>query len=290
MVNTKDIRTLIPDIYSVLEQGHEFSRDFSEDLATAITKRLGAQSKLDALPPTLRLSKLGPRCPKAFWYSIHKPEMAESLPGPAIFKFQYGHILEAMVIALCRAAGHSVEGEQDELELCGVKGHRDLVLDGYTVDVKSCSQLMFERYRSGKIEQDDPFGALCQLDAYVVASGDDPLVLDRSRGYILAVDKTLGKLCLHEHKTREDYIRGRVDYWRRITDSPSPPACECGTIPDGLSGNIKLDTRASYEAFKYVCHPTLRTFLYSTGPRYLTKVVRLPDVPEISSKNRLINS
>ena len=49
-------------------------------------------------------------------------------------------------------------------------------------------------------------------------------------------------------------------------------------VPDGKSGNMKLGTQCSYCEFKKVCWPDLKTYIYSSGPRYLTKVVREPKV------------
>lgn len=210
------------------------------------------------------------------------------MPPWAEVKFSFGHILEALGIALCKAAGHDVKGEQDELVLDGVKGHRDAVVDGCIVDFKSCSQRAFDKLKTKSLEQNDSFGYLDQLDGYVVASADDPLVTVKDKGYIFGIDKTLGHMVLYEHKIRETSIRQRIVRYNRIVDLSSPPACECGLREEGKSGNIGLDTRASYEAFKYCCFPGLRTFLYSDGPKYLTTVVRTPDVPEITRRNRLV--
>ena len=69
---------------------------------------------------------------------------------------------------------------------------------------------------------------------------------------------------------------------------PEPPRCTCGTVPDGKSGNFKLDVKASYSPYKYVCFPSLRTFLYSDGPRYLTKVTRKPDVIEVDKNGKVV--
>lgn len=237
---------------------------------------------------SLRMSGLGPKCPCALWHSIHSPELAEPLPPYAHIKYTYGHIIEALVIELAKAAGHEVLGEQDEIILDGVVGHRDCVIDGAVVDVKSSSSMGFKKFKDRTIAQDDSFGYLDQLDAYVVGSvmADDPLVTVKDRGYLLAVDKTLGHMCLYEHRIRENSIKERIRGYKRIVSLDGPPPCECGTVADGKSGNIKLDTKASYGAFKHLCFPNLRTFLYSSGPAYLTKVVRVPDVPEINSHQK----
>jgi hypothetical protein len=45
---------------------------------------------------------------------------------------------------------------------------------------------------------------------------------------------------------------------------------------EGQSGNRKLSTNCSYCDYKKECWPGLRTFIYSKGPVYLTKVEREP--------------
>lgn len=234
------------------------------------------------------MSGLGPKCPCALWHSVHSPDLAEPLPPYAHIKYTYGHIIEALVIELAKAAGHDVQGEQDEIILDGVVGHRDCVIDGAVVDVKSSSSMGFKKFRDRSIAQDDSFGYLDQLDAYVVGSvmADDPLVTVKDRGYLLAVDKTLGHMVLYGHKVRETHIRERIRSYKDIVGSSAIPPCDCRSVPDGESGNYRLDVRASYNPFKRCCFPGLRTFLYAKGPVYLTKVIRQPDVPEITSHQK----
>ena len=228
---------------------------------------------------------MGPICPRHLWYSIHHPELAEPFPPEAIFKFSYGHTIEAMALALAKAAGHSVLGEQDELVVDGIKGHRDCVLDGHIVDVKSCSS-MYQKFKDQQIMADDSFGYLDQLDGYMVGSAEDDLVTVKDVAFIWYIDKTIGKMGLYEHRLRETHIRSRVANHKRIVASSVPPKCQCGTIKDGESGNYRLDVKASYSPYKHICFPGLRTFLYrgrsGLEPRYLTKVVRTPDVPEVT--------
>ena len=273
-----NIQTLIPDIYKEIEKNGipEFRYERAQD---------------EERTPALRLSQMGPRCPCALWHSIHKPEMAEPVPPWASIKFTYGHILEALAIRLAKAAGHEVTGEQDELVVDGVIGHRDCVIDGCVVDVKSANSLSFKTLKAGKeAVENDPFlaGYLDQLDGYVVGSSSDPLVRVKDKGYILAIDKTLGHLCLYEHNIRERRIRERINQYKQIVALSTPPPCNCGTRTSGKSGNIELDVKAAYNAYKHSCFPKLRTFLYADGPKYLTHVVRKPDVPEIDREGNIV--
>lgn len=262
------------------------TEELSGSLATDIAGRLSLQMNDTSERRVLRLSKLGPICPRALWYSIHHPELAEPLPAAAKIKYSYGHVLEAMAITMAKAAGHEVTGEQDEIVLDDIVGHRDCVIDGAVVDVKSCSTFQFAKYKTGTVQDDDSFGYLDQLDAYGSASIEDPLVKIKDRAYILAIDKTLGHIALYEHTIRTEAIRARIKDYKAIVQCDAAPICRCGTKPVGVSGNIGLDTKASYSPYKYICFPHLRTFLYASGPVYLTKVIKIPEVLEMD-KNGL---
>lgn len=276
------IDTLIPDIQEyIAKEGTDAAlRAAGEKLATLPVKEEKA--------PSLRLSQMGPRCPCALWHSIHAPDEAEPLPPWAKFKYAYGTIIEALAIELARLAGHDVRGEQDTLVVDGIVGHRDCVIDGCVVDVKSTSSRGFQKFKDGSIRLDDSFGYLDQLDGYLVGSLQDPIVTVKDRGYLLAIDKQLGHMCLYEHRVREQAIRNRIREFKEIVGRDRAPACTCGTVPDGASGNIRLDVKASYNPFKFCCNPNLRTFLYSGGPRYLTKVIRKPDVTEIDKHGNIV--
>src|SRR5258708_28810661 len=277
----KSIYTLIPDIQKLVERKDGWLDSVhAELLGKDIARRLRTQFSEPEKAPTLRLSQMGPKCPCALWHSIHSPGEAETLPPWAEIKFAFGHIHEALFIALAKAAGHEVTGEQDEISVDGVKGHRDCVIDGCVVDIKSTSSLAFKKFKERTIKSSDSFGYLEQLDAYLVGSLDDPLVRVKDRAYDIAIDKTLGHMVLYEHTLRDD-IKEKVARAKTIVARATAPACECGTVSDGKSGNIKLDVKASYSPQKYLCKPNLRTFIYSDGPRFLTHVERLPDVPEI---------
>lgn len=225
---------------------------------------------------TLRLSRMGPQCPCALWHSVHKPHLSEPLPPWAEMKYSFGHILEAEGIMLAKAAGHLVEGEQDECILDGIVGHRDCIIDGCVVDFKSVTSRGFANWKTGTTDTLDDFGYLSQLDGYVTAASNDPLVKVKDRGYLVLIHKELGHMYLYEHKIRPDIIRERIETYKRIVELGNPPKCTCRTIESGKSGNIILAYPATYNSFKYSCFPHLRTFVYAKGPVYFVKVASRP--------------
>lgn len=284
-----NINTLIIDIQSLLTRKDGwFTDELAADFAQSVASRLQEQFADRERKPTLRLSQMGPRCPRALWYSIHHPELAEKMPPWVENKFSFGHITEAWAITLMKAAGHEVTGEQDELRVDGIVGHRDCVVDGCLLDVKSSSSRAFDRFKEGTLALDDPFGYLDQLDGYLSGSLEDPLVRVKDKAYILAIDKQLGHMVLYEHVFRQQRIKNRISTFREIVARDVPPACECGTVPHGKSGNIRLDTKASYNGYKHCCFPNLRTFIYEKGPVYLTVVIDKPKVLEVDKHGQII--
>lgn len=292
----KSIYTLVPDIQYLLTTKGWMTDQLAKELAHEIQERVRTQYEEGTKEPTLRLSRLGPQCPCALWHSIHKAGEAEPLPPWAEFKFTFGHVIEALAICLAKAAGHTVTGEQDVLRVDGIVGHRDCVIDGCIVDVKSSSSRGMAKFKDGSIEQNDLFGYLDQLDGYLCGSLDDPLVTVKDRAYLLVIDKTLGHIVLHEHFYRGDkFVHDRIIEQKRVIALDAAPRCECISIDDGESGNLKLDVKASYNAFKYCCKPLLRAFAYAGGIRYLTKVVRTPYdfkkkrlIPEVDRHGKII--
>jgi hypothetical protein len=272
-LSSKSILTLIPDIYSHIGGPNGITNlpsDLGNSIQSAVAGSLGPQPRRG-----LRLSRLGPQCPCALWYSVHHPELGEELPPQARIKFVYGHIIEHLIIGLAKAAGHEVTGEQDELILDGISGHRDCIIDGCIVDVKSAASRSFLKFRDKTLAEDDPFGYLDQLDGYAVASLDDPLVRVKDKAYLLAVDKTLGHLALYEHVIRERAIKERIRRYKRIIELDAPPTCECGFDVED-NGNIILDVPASYNSYKLCCDPKVRTILYSSGPKFFKRIVKYP--------------
>ncbi len=289
----KTIDTLVPDVYELLQTKGWYDATLASYFTSTVNQSLQSQWEERSLDSTLRLSRMGDVCPRALWYSFHNPSLAEPLPPWANFKYTYGHIIEALALTLAKAAGHRVEGEQDELVVDGIKGHRDAVIDGCLVDVKSTTSFKVAESRKGSLEKNDSFGYLDQLDGYVLGSANDPLVTVKDKGYLWFIDKTLGHMHVYEHTVRPDRIRSKINKYKSIVEQNTAPACECGTREKGSSGNIELDVRASYSAFKFCCFPNLRTFLYSDGPVYLTRVCETPKhhgvpITEINRQGRII--
>ena len=75
------------------------------------------------------------------------------------------------------------------LAVHGIKGHRDAVIDGITIDVKSASRYGMQKFKDISYRDDDPYGYISQLSSYVYAGKDDPLVTDKRRVPFLSYRK-----------------------------------------------------------------------------------------------------
>ncbi len=230
--------------------------------------------------PELRISNLGVPCERQLYYRINNPSDGEKLAPATRIKFLFGDMLEELLAFFVQASGHKLEGRQTKLDLHGVPGSRDGIVDGVLVDFKSASSFSFKKFKDGSLVDNDPFGYITQINSYFDASRDDPLLVDRERVAFIAIDKQHGHICLLGLPIAKQDYSGMVREKRRMLEGTTAPARGFKPEPDGKSGNEALGVNCSYCDFKSKCHPGLRTFLYSTGPKFLTKVVYEPKVPE----------
>jgi len=279
----KTIDTLIEDLEDTLCNGAQIPEElverYKEKFGEFLKYRFTPESKVKR--GTLRFSNLGRPCERQLWYEVNSPEEGEPLRPETYMKFLIGDLIELLTLFLVEASGHTVEGTQDTQVIEGVVGHRDGVIDGVLVDVKSASSRSFHKFKEGKLSEDDPFGYVDQLQAYLYAGQDDPIVTDKDRAAFLVVDKTLGHICLDVHERSEVPYDSIVRHKKEVVNSDELPERAFEDVPDGKSGNRKLATTCSYCAFKNSCWPDLKTYIYSNGPRYFTHVEKEPKVEQV---------
>jgi hypothetical protein len=279
---TKTIDTLVEDIYKIVDDGIPSIQDANmhlllSDIEFAVTRQLTASERQDK--NAVRMSNVG-KPDRQLWYEVHGTE-GEALTPDTRIKFLFGDIVEALVLFLVREAGHTVTDTQKEVEINGIKGHIDCIIDDVLVDVKSASPMGFKKFANNTLAEDDAFGYIGQLSSYKHA-------MDKKKAAFLAMDKSAGKLALmvlDPMDTDTDPV-GRVEHVKEMVKLDTPPDRCYTDVEDGKSGNMKLPIGCSYCKFKHTCWADandgagLRTFFYSNGPRFLTKVEREPDVVE----------
>lgn len=273
------------DIYGLIDKGFVGSAEWTDALGLAMAREVA--TKFDAEIRNgqgyLRPSNLGEECDRKLWFSVNQPETKEQLPSEARIKFLFGDILEELLLALAEACGHTVSCRQKEVTYLGLVGHIDAIIDGTLVDCKSASSIAFKKFSNHLTPDKDSFGYLSQIGFYLEAVQNEPEITDHERAAFLVIDKTLGHICLDFH-SRSDLSQDWSERVNRKTKAIASQALpNRGYFPekDGASGNLKLGLECSYCPFKQQCWPGLRTFLYAQGPRYLTHVVRTPDVREV---------
>lgn len=273
----KTIDTLVEDIYALFGNGERFDPELFDKFGGNLRDLMDYRFHSERVAGTLRMSNIG-KPDRQLWLEVNEPEKGEPLPPETNIKFAYGDVIEQMVLLFAKMAGHDVQFEQAEVEVDGIKGHIDVVIDGVLVDVKSASTFSFKKFETRSLLEpgNDPFGYIAQLSGYVEAKtpGGD--------GCFLAIDKQLGKLCLCKitaEELKQYDVRKRIAYVKEMVNGPMPDRCY-DDVPDGKSGNRKLSLGCSYCSRKFQCWPNLKVYGYATGPKFLTQVVREPRVDE----------
>ncbi len=289
----KDISTLIPDIQAVLNSplGKEKADQTALEIASGMGHRLRRslnREERPRKPGVLYPSELGHPCHRKTWFDFHYDPItmlpAETI-GPATrMKFNYGDVIECIVLGLAKATDHDIRlvDEKIEWEVTGmpqwkVSGRIDMMADGHLVDIKSMAARSYDRWAVDGAKADG-FGYSAQLSAY------ERVVMTGEPTFILAVDKEGGKMTMVPTPPQPVVLLANEK--ARAAEMSAPPFGKMPPVPDGKSGNQKLGVFCSYCKYKYECWKDsnggkgLRRFNYSFGPVWLTEVAREPRVQE----------
>lgn len=282
--------TLIEDIYKVVQTKEvpvgvdldEAIEQFGENCKRLMKNLFQEKRQGD----TLRMSSIGKG--GRFIHNLAKGLKQEMIPAHTYVKFMYGHLIEEMLIFLTRASGHQVTHEQHQVNVGGVKGHMDCMIDGELVDIKSASTFAFKKFKDRSLVFDDPFGYIPQIKGYAkgLELQGTPcrkvawLAMDKQNGHLTFLQYDLDDPSEPGHDILKTDITERIDYLKNVVSAEAAPDFCFDVVPDGKSGNMKLPSGCSYCGFKAHCYPSLRVFYYSGGPRFLTVVEKEPNVPE----------
>lgn len=299
-MTTKKIDTLVEDIYEVFTKPHEISEENLEEFGENIKEamKVAIKNAGEKIVPHLRMSVIG-KPNRQLWYELktNDPNVVAEAgevdvyePNPHKYiKFLFGDIIEHLLVFLTKEAGHVTSHAQEELEIDGVLGHCDPVIDGVPVDIKSASKWsFFKKFKQGELLRgDDPFGYVGQLSGYRERLLElYPDEIDPSRVGWLVMNKESGEICLLLADAL-DLINAedRIKEIKEVLEGDEPPEEKCyEPVPDGKSGNMRLQTPCVFCPFKKECWGGLRAFEYSNGIRYLTNVAKLPKVPEVTKE------
>ena len=284
----KKLDNLIPDISEMLSSLNEGKAlDISEELIEEFGENIKNVIREWSIPKeksttvSLRMSNIG-RPPRQLWYDIKSEQEPLPLSPWTFLRFLSGHVWEEMALLLVKAAGHSVDSQQKEVSVLGIKGHLDCKIDGEVVDVKTASNFSFKKFSTGTLVDDDPFGYMAQLSGYEEAE-------KTGKGGFLAINKDSCEMTLFRPMDLEKPdIKRRIRKIKKSLKVDRPPDKCYTSIPDGKSGNMKLPSPCVYCRHKNTCHSDsnqgkgLRVFKYASKLVYFTNVVKEPRVPEVT--------
>jgi hypothetical protein len=287
----KNLSTVVEDIYETLSclsesKDLEIPDELLEDFGERMKEVLRNWSKPYKAKTSLRMSIIG-RPLRRLWYDLKKGHLSKAhMPSSTLIKFLYGHMCEEVLLLFVKMAGHRVEAEQKEVVVDGVKGHMDCKIDGEVVDIKTASSFAFKKFAEGTLHSDDPFGYMGQLAGYEEGEGTD-------EGGFLAMNKESGELALYQPGPLVKInVREKIRRIREAEKLDYPPSRCYNPIPEGKSGNMRLPRQCVYCPHKIDCHSDannrkgLRVFRYSSGLKYLTRVIVEPKVLEVIAYER----
>jgi len=291
---SKTIDTLVPDIYQAIRGFGDWdtsvSKTFADELVVIAEEKYQEPEEHRSY---IGMSSLGRTCKRDLWLKVNRPSNRVPPKGSDLLKFFFGHTIEVLVLNLARAAGHSVVGEQQEMEINGFLGHRDAVVDGMTIDIKSAAPVSFDKYKRKGIRETDTFGYVSQIGSYVAAGKNDPLVTEKNKGAILFINKVTGELHLEVLDLTEDIANKEQEIAElmQMVKLKEPPE-RLATVPqykDSPEGNQKLCITCGYCNRKHDCFPNMRMFAYSSKVEYLTYVDKEPRVQEVYRRPLMLN-
>jgi len=285
MAKNKTVDTLVEDVeklFTNISKGKELKMPKKKvaKLMAGLEEVLHQWATPRGQSSGLRMSNVG-RPNRQLWYDVNTDATAEEMGPDVMFRFLYGHVVEEFLLFFVDLAGHKVEMQQAEVDVCGLKGHIDSVIDGVVIDIKTASDYSFKKFKEGKLSENDPFGYLAQLAGYEHG-------LKREGGGFFVANKSTGELCLFRPDDLEmPNIETRITKVREELKQDKAPEERCHPIIDiGKAGNQGLHNSCKWCSHKVACNPDARVFRYSTGDLFFTHVEKRPrsDIEEVTKE------
>lgn len=286
-MDNKTIDTLVEDINKVLVEGVD---TIPKEVLDTFNKSCGGLlfrflKKSRAKKPSLRMSNIG-KPDRQLWYELHEGTEEPKQYEPNMYlKFLIGDITELVLLALCQLAGHSVENMQEEVQIEGVTGHMDAVIDGVVTDVKSASGYSYEtKFKGGALKEHDYYGYIDQVSGY-----NNALKKDNGAAF-LAYNKESAEACLL--KIDQEEIRdtkSRIRNLRDMLEKDTPPDNLCYKPFVNKNGCLEINRLCAWCPFKFKCHKGLKAYRYSFGDVFILEdrgfKFKVPDVTEEYTKD-----
>lgn len=279
----KTLDTLVEDIYSIVENGKEFSKEsirkLSQRIALVVHDRWKERTE-EASEFRLRPSNIGTPDRK-LWFDSKVPAGEKKWEPQQLLNFFFGDVWEEILLWLAEEAGHKVENVQGKVSMEGMHGRMDAKIDGVVVDVKTAANPT--KFTLGTVLREDPYGYMHQAAFYTQADEGKDFVNCENNFAWLSSDKIGGLHLLELDSMELPDARGRVRKARKILKLEEPPEEKCfKPEPYGKSGNEILNKNCTWCPHLKECWKgELRAFQYANGVKYFTKIENEPNVPEI---------
>ena len=145
------------------------------------------------------------------------------------------------------------------------------------------------------------YGHMCEevlllfvkMSGHKVEAEQKEVVVGTDEGGFLAMNKESGELALYQPGPLVKInVREKIRRIREAEKLDYPPSRCYNPIPEGKSGNMRLPRQCVYCPHKIDCHSDannrkgLRVFRYSSGLKYLTRVIVEPKVLEVIAYER----
>lgn len=280
--------TIVDDIYEVVDSPHEVNpenikqfMDNTKEMIETFFSHTQANSGNH-----LRLSGYG-KPPRQLWYTLNRDR--ETLKPETRLKFLFGHFIEELVLLLVKEAGHKVEHEQRLATYKGIPGSMDCIIDGVVYDIKGLSPMGVDKFKYGKIFDNDSFHYLPQIKAYHDSAMKEGLTNSNDMGFLI-LNKIGGDFYnFIMDDTEGPNIEEVANKAIEVSKMDSPPEEKCYEPEEKSNGNKKLPIGCQYCPFKHECWADanggkgVRTFQYSRSKEYLVYVENEPRVEEITN-------
>lgn len=282
-------RNSYKDLYNIPKDLEELTKG-NTPISTEATKELGGKiaevvssffvkrsnSKSDAL----RLSAIGKPL-RQLWLTHNHSEVKKDLTLDRFMTFLAGAVMEEVLLWMVQQTGkYEVTDQQAEVDVEGIKGHIDCKINGIPVDVKTAAKGSFDKFVTGGLFDNDPYGYIPQLSSYT--EGEDPEKVDGAA--FLVYGKEDGRIAIMG-LPRDKMVdpKERVEVVKATVTSPSPPEEYCYELKELKNGNVKVPNQCVWCSFFEHCYKDkgVRAFDYASGPEYLAEVNKTPRVREL---------
>lgn len=281
---TKHIDTLVDDVYDMFREGLTLTGEQKTALATRMVEAIDRflQKQNEVRKPSLRPSIIGYPDRKLF-FMLKEDSVPE--PSPSLkLNFLFGDLWESIMFYLADLAGHEVKDEQASVEIDGVVGSIDGVIDGVVTDTKTAFAANYDKFLKGTLlaPEKDVYGYVGQISFYTQAYHGVDYATSEESGYFWATNKTGNMTTLEIDPIDQIDARKRVRHVRELLTKKEPPESLCYPVEELKNGNIVANKQCHRCPFIERCFPDARRFQYASGVQYFTHVESTPRVEELT--------